>query len=345
MTAAPWILLLLACMGVDEAARPWSRAAARSRLESVMKDGPGGEANGKAAAEAIWDGPHSLTEAIVAVASLHDSRLEELMRSGREGDANADRFLDRLASLRLDPLIEANARVARGKELTRGRRFDEALEVLDSTKREWIADPAAYWFHRAACFFSLGRIDDFRRSAEELASLSSVPQRYQVALEGLRAAAEVLNPAALSGIAHDMKDVQRRLELGKLDQKVVELEKDVLARLDRLIEELDDKDEDSGEESSDGSGESGGQGGKKRAKGGGGGGTTPSQPAEESRLLGGTGEGEVDDRRLDDDRSWGNLPDKERERALQEVSRDFPSHYRDAVEQYFHRLAIAPATP
>ena len=36
---------------------------------------------------------------------------------------------------------------------------------------------------------------------------------------------------------------------------------------------------------------------------------------------------------------WGSLPDKERQASLQGVPRDFPSHYRDIIEQYFRRLA------
>ena len=36
---------------------------------------------------------------------------------------------------------------------------------------------------------------------------------------------------------------------------------------------------------------------------------------------------------------WGNLPPKEREEAIQQIGRDFPSHYRDVIEQYFRRLA------
>lgn len=36
---------------------------------------------------------------------------------------------------------------------------------------------------------------------------------------------------------------------------------------------------------------------------------------------------------------WGDLPPKQREEAVQQIGRDFPSHYRDVIEQYFRRLA------
>ena len=64
-----------------------------------------------------------------------------------------------------------------------------------------------------------------------------------------------------------------------------------------------------------------------------------SSPAPDSRPLGGKGPGEVAKKNIGSGSGWGNLPPKEREEAMQEIGRDFPSHYRDAIEQYFRRLA------
>ena len=36
---------------------------------------------------------------------------------------------------------------------------------------------------------------------------------------------------------------------------------------------------------------------------------------------------------------WGRLPPHDREQALQQIGREFPPHYREAIEQYFKRLA------
>jgi hypothetical protein len=40
---------------------------------------------------------------------------------------------------------------------------------------------------------------------------------------------------------------------------------------------------------------------------------------------------------------WGNLPPHEREAALQQIGREYPPHYREAIEQYFKRLATGTA--
>jgi hypothetical protein len=33
------------------------------------------------------------------------------------------------------------------------------------------------------------------------------------------------------------------------------------------------------------------------------------------------------------------MNDKDREKAMQEIGREFPSHYREVIEEYFRRLA------
>lgn len=34
---------------------------------------------------------------------------------------------------------------------------------------------------------------------------------------------------------------------------------------------------------------------------------------------------------------WGKLPDKERVKAMQPINRDYPPHYREAVEEYLRK--------
>jgi hypothetical protein len=56
-------------------------------------------------------------------------------------------------------------------------------------------------------------------------------------------------------------------------------------------------------------------------------------------LPGGRAPGQVTPKKFSNKGEWGDLPPKEREEAVQQIGRDFPSHYRDAIEQYFRRLA------
>ena len=106
------------------------------------------------------------------------------------------------------------------------------------------------------------------------------------------------------------------------------MEEDALiAKLDQLIETLE-------EEASESSAAQASQG-----EGG------PSAPMQDSMPGGGTGPGNVNPKDLGANTEWGNLPPKEREEALQELSKDLPSHFRDVIEEYFRKLAREKSQP
>ena len=68
------------------------------------------------------------------------------------------------------------------------------------------------------------------------------------------------------------------------------------------------------------------------------------QPMQDSRIAELKAPGKVESRDVGSGSGWGNLPEKEREKVLQDIGRDFPSHYREVIEEYFRRLA-AEDTP
>jgi hypothetical protein len=103
----------------------------------------------------------------------------------------------------------------------------------------------------------------------------------------------------------------------------------VIESLDKLIAAIEEKqNQQSGGGGAPGSGNSGN-----------------GKPMDDSRLAGGQGAGEVTRRDLGEGEGWGNLPPHEREQALQQIGREFPAHYREAIEQYFKRLAAGESTP
>jgi hypothetical protein len=68
-------------------------------------------------------------------------------------------------------------------------------------------------------------------------------------------------------------------------------------------------------------------------------GNPSSKPAEDSMPLQGKGPGNVDQKKIGNSAGWGNLPPKERENALQQMSEDLPAHFREIIEEYFRKLA------
>jgi hypothetical protein len=63
------------------------------------------------------------------------------------------------------------------------------------------------------------------------------------------------------------------------------------------------------------------------------------RPAPNSARLKGTGPGEIAKKSIGTHSDWGNLNPRERQEVLQSIGKEYPSHYRDIIEQYFKRLA------
>ena len=61
---------------------------------------------------------------------------------------------------------------------------------------------------------------------------------------------------------------------------------------------------------------------------------------QDSNVAGGVqGKGEVDVKKVKElSEVWGKLPEKERARAMVELTRGMPPKYRDAIEAYFKQL-------
>jgi hypothetical protein len=59
------------------------------------------------------------------------------------------------------------------------------------------------------------------------------------------------------------------------------------------------------------------------------------------------GAGNVDQKRLTNyAQQWGKLPEKERAKAMAELTRDMPPRYREVIENYFKKVAQSqPSQP
>ena len=126
-------------------------------------------------------------------------------------------------------------------------------------------------------------------------------------------------------IARRMGDIRRRLDLGRAGNKVRKVEDGVIESLDKLIKKLEEQ--------------------QCQCNGAGGDNIRSNSPAQDSQIMGGRGRGDVTRRNIGSESGWGELPPKQRDEALQQIGRDFPSHYRDLIEQYFRRLAGEQDSP
>ncbi len=222
----------------------------------------------------------------------------------------------------LSPFVRNNLRLFYGRWLAQHDLIDESLEQLTGLKPEDVVDPASLLFYQSVGHHKLLNKEACLPAINKLLeNEKTIPQRYAALARLMAADIKPLEVDSLDEIARLMGDIRRRLNFGRAGAKVRKQEDDVIAKLDKMIEDLEKQQQQMQSSSSSG------------------GNTQSSQPAQDSAPLGGTGEGNVDPRNMAGRTDWGNLPFKEREKALQQISKELPDHYREAIEAYFQKLA------
>lgn len=217
-----------------------------------------------------------------------------------------------------------NLRYFYARFLAIGRVYDEALELFGEIDPAQLVDPAGCLFYKSVCEHALLQKDAGLKSIDLLLThTEKLPQRYRAVAELMQADLEQLEEQSLGEVAREMKDVHRRLDLGHSGPRVQRVEERIVATLDELIKKLE-------QQQGGGGGSGSGQGGNNQ----------PSGPMQDSQLGGQKGPGEVDRKDLGDKTdNWGGLPEKEKAEAKNLINRQFPAHYRQAVEEYLKKLA------
>jgi hypothetical protein len=198
--------------------------------------------------------------------------------------------------------------------------FDEAQEQLAGLEPGDVVAPASLLFYQSViCHALLNKESGLKSIDELLQGAETSPRRYVAMARLMQEDLKGLEDDTLDHISRRMDDIRRRLDLGRAGPKVRKVEDGVIASLDKMIKKLEDQQQQ--QTSSEGSS------------------LQSNQPASDSRPMGGKGAGQVTKKNIGSGSGWGDLPPKERDEAMQQIGRDFPSQYRDAIEQYFRRLA------
>ena len=292
----------------------------RVLLELLGEDAP--DSADMAVIDEIWDGTRPVLDAVVLTTVQLRPQTRQALAGIDGPDWQAQAALEHLAGDALPPLVRGGVATFVARRLVRAGRFDDADALLAGLPEADPVDPATTEFLRATIDYQLFRTEPALAAIGRLRQVAGAPRRYLVVADLLAGRLETLEKEKLDGVAHDMRDLRRRLELDQTGQPTQELEADILRRLDAMIEQMEQQQQ----SPSGGSGES----------------QQPDAPAPDSTPMGGKGEGKVGERNFSNKGSWGNLPPKEREKALQELGREFPPHYRDVVEEYFRRVGQEP---
>ena len=219
-------------------------------------------------------------------------------------------------------LLSNNLRLFYARWLAQEELFDEALEQIRDLKPADVVAPSTLLFYQSvAHHWLLDREASQQAIGKLLQDKEASPVRYVALARLMQQDIEGLQEDSLDHIARRMGDIQRRLDLGRAGKRVQNVEDGVIKSLDKLIKKLEDQ--------AAAAAAAAAQSNNIQSK----------SPAQDSTPMGGRGPGNVAKRNIGSDSGWGNLPEKQREEALQDIGREFPSHYREVIEQYFRRLA------
>jgi hypothetical protein len=252
-----------------------------------------------------------------------------------------------LKDVTMSPLLAANMRLIYARWLIQSELFDEALEQVSGLNPGDVAAPASLLFYQAVIYHELLEKETGQRViANLLDNADKSPRRYIAVARLMQEDLDNLKNDTLDLIARQMNDVRRRLEQGQAGKKVQNRQDGIMEGLQRMIQNIErqqDQQRQIGQRKPPQQGQKrdGQQQAKNRIL------DNPDpqdaiqsdNPLPDSIPMEGKGPGEIAKKDIGNKDDWGNLDPKDREETLQQIGRDFPSHYRDVMEQYFRRLA------
>jgi hypothetical protein len=214
--------------------------------------------------------------------------------------------------------------------------FDEALQRLQPLAQETSSDPATWLFCMAICQHHLLQRAPCLETLDRLLERETeLPTRYAVTARLMQLDIKPLKEDSLDEISRMMNDVERRLALGRTGKTVRDKEQAIVDKLDKMIDKMEQQQQEQQKKQQQKNG--GNSNGQKPQQG--------SQPMNDSQAAGSKGPGDVDPKNIGDGSGWGNLPPAQRLEAVQNITKDLPSHYREVIEAYFKKLATTPAQP
>jgi hypothetical protein len=151
---------------------------------------------------------------------------------------------------------------------------------------------------------------------------ADAPERFRAVAMQRKAELEDQFQNPLHEIADDMKGVGRKLKKVETGKPTQEIQEDIVVRLEKIIEEMEERESQSGAPS---------------------GNSQSSNPAANSALPGGASRvGDLGKMPGVADR-WGDMKDQERKAIETDVQTKLPPHYRKLLQDYYDKLGRGPS--
>src|SRR5438067_5900578 len=333
LLAAAAFASVLAAQDELEKRATWSiptTAEVKARLDDYLAKKTLDEA-AKLKIEALWpdeaqpiDGGE-LLDRLTASLAVVEPKAAAVVAACRQGGSLlvAPKFAG-LTDESLPPLVRDNLRLLVGRWLAQHDLVDESLDVLKDVTTDHVADPATLLFYQAVGQHRLLKKDECLAAASKLLEREAeLPQRYLALARLMEADIKPLKTDSLDEIARMMDDIRRRLALARAGKVVRDEEDEVIAKLEKMIDELEKQRQMRQRQRQ--------QAGNRAAR-------QPNQPMQDSQRAELKGPGEVDPKNIGKRDGWGNLPAKERQEVQQQNGRELPAHLRETNAEYFKRI-------
>jgi len=307
--------------------------AARSQASAWLKGVGKTDAATQKAFDELWASDRPLLDKLSGTLALGDPAAAQLLQEARDPETPAPTSVPNLIKDQKLPLFfRANLGLAYAKALTGRKVYDEALEAFKSIKGEDVIDPAAYFFHRAVTEHALMMKNEADDSIDRLLlDVVDAPVRYRMVGVLMHYDMAAWQDKDLDWIARKMGVIKDRLDLTRGGPKTRAMQREVLVKLDEKIKELENQCKGCccGGGNCPGAG-SGMPNGNRPSGNGAKDSALPNAPP---------GRGDIDVKKFKEYADvWGKLPEKERAKAMTDLTRGMPAKYRDAIEAYFKQL-------
>jgi hypothetical protein len=282
-----------------------------------------------------------LHEGLLRAAALMDPAIADFLQTlqmpwSQETYPKLDAQLSSLiANGAIPAWLKPDLQLAFCRSLIQNQWIDESWARLQTLQLDSLSDPSSWLFCAAVCQHFLLQKQPCLESLNKLLERErEIPTRYAITARLMLSDIEPLKEDSLDEVARMMNDVERRLALGRTGKQVRDQEQAIIEKLDKMIEQMEEQAQQRQQQQQQQQQQRQRQQQSQQQQ--------QQQAAQDSQPGGGDGQGDVDDKDIGDQSGWGNLPPAARQEAIQNMTKDLPSHYREVIEAYFKRLSKSP---
>ncbi|MEZ6118654.1 MAG: hypothetical protein R3C28_19100 [Pirellulaceae bacterium] len=253
----PFLALMVACCSVAsvlaaatddlEKAATWHIPSAqdvRTKLDDWALQNL--DENQRMQLDRLWQDIVTSDEILTATVesfALSDSRIRTLIDfcSTPKQDALLPEF-SILDEPKFAPEVRHNLKLFVAKWLANHQLFNESQELLHDVQPADVVDPASLLFCKAVSAHRLLQKEDCLQTLKTLnENQDQLPNRYATLARLMEADLTPLQTDSLDEVSRIMSNITTRLELGRAGTRVRKEEESVIAKLDKMIEDLEEQ--------------------------------------------------------------------------------------------------------